>query len=284
MGNRVLIGIFFIIVFNLCFAQTVFTYRSPESPVDSRYDYDNALLKLSLEKTMDTDGEYILKPSPQMNFRRMNDYLSRGILTNPIFKQSATNDNCDEFDYINFPVDLGIVGYRVFFVAPRIKEEFEKVSTLEELRRYTIIQGSGWSDIEILKSAGLNVIDIPKYESLFIEIIKNRADLLSRGINEILDEMTSHQNLKLLDYNDNVVLYYPLPRFFFSSKGNEEALDRVRRGLLIAYEDGSLVDLWEEYYEDSILSVNLESRKVIKIGNPLVSRIDKSYEKYLYKY
>lgn len=47
---------------------TTYTYKSPESENDYRYVYYNELLKLALEKTVSTDGPYILEPSPSMNF------------------------------------------------------------------------------------------------------------------------------------------------------------------------------------------------------------------------
>ncbi|MGL1893012.1 MAG: hypothetical protein OCD02_15365 [Spirochaetaceae bacterium] len=276
--------IFIILTSTILYSQTTYTYRSPESKNDRRYDYDNALLKLALDKTLKTDGDYILKPSPQMNFKRMFEYIKSGKLINPIFKNSASNQLCEEYDYINFPVDLGIVGYRLFFVSPDKNMQFESVKTLEDLRNFKMIQGAGWKDIEILRNSGFDVKVSPKYENLFIEVVKNKVDLFPRGMNEILDEMSNHKNLKGLSFNSDIILYYPLPRFFYTSKGNEEALDRVSRGIWIAYEDGSLVKLWEKYYGESIKKIGTKNKTIITITNPLVSDVDKSYEKYLFKF
>ena len=177
--------IIFSIVSHCVIAQTVFTYRSPESENDSRYDYDNALLKLALDKTIETHGEYILKASPIMNYARMLKSLEEGTFENPMFKKSATNELTQMLDYVNFPVDLGIVGYRVFFVSPEIINEFENEETLSGIKKYSIIQGNGWSDVQILRNTGFTVTEVPKYESLFFMISGNRADLLPRGINEV---------------------------------------------------------------------------------------------------
>jgi len=264
-------------------AQTVFTYRSPESSSDTRYDYDNALLKLALDKTVNNYGEYILRASPVMNYARMRNSLVNNELENPMFKQSATNELCDSLDYVNFPIDLGIVGYRVFFVAPAIKTQLESVKTLDELKEYTILQGFGWSDIDILRSEGFEVMEIQKYESLFLMVTNNRGDLLPRGINEIKSEIENHRGLKNLMVNSNLVLHYPLPRFFFTSKGNRSAVNRVLEGLSVAYEDGSLMELWKEHYQESIDFTNLNNRLIISIPNRGISNVDKSYEKYFYK-
>lgn len=281
---RIKYFILLMVISSYCFAQTIFTYRAPESEDDSRYDYDNALIKLALDKTSAKYGDYILKPSPVMNFKRMLKYLSEGSLENPIFKSSADNDIIKSYLYVNFPVDLGIVGYRVFFVAPGIKDKFEEETTLDGLKKYSIIQGSGWNDVIILKAAGFNVEVIAKYESLFALIVRDRAELFSRGVNEVEGEIANHPHLTNLAYNKNVVLYYPLPRFFFTSKGNEAAINRIKEGLLIAYNDGSLFKLWQKYYQVSVDAVDLKSRTIISIDNPFVNEIDKSYEKYLYKF
>ena len=67
---------------------TVFTYRAPESKVDHRYEYDNDLLRLALENTVETDGPYQLVPSPVMNYARAHSYLELNSLPNLILKLS----------------------------------------------------------------------------------------------------------------------------------------------------------------------------------------------------
>ncbi len=265
----------------LIYSQTVFTFRTPEGDKDSRYDYDNAVLKLALDKTVETYGSYILKPSGVMNFDRMRFNLKNNIFENPMFKQSANEDDCREFDYVNFPVDLGIVGYRVFFVSPEKEKVIENIKSIEELQEFTILQGSGWKDIEILKNSGFKLVEVPKYESLFYMISKNRGDLLSRGINEVKDEMSNFISIKDLILNKSLMLYYPLPRFFYTSKGNTEAVKRVTEGLIRAFNDGSLVELWKSYYQESIDLVKPQNRLLFEIENPLIKNINSDYKMYI---
>ncbi len=278
---KIALLIYLVIVSVNIYSITTFTYRTPESENDKRFYYYNELLKLALDKTTQSDGEYILKPSPVMNYSRVREYLDSGKLENFIVVYSATNERCDSLNYINFPVELGILGYRVFFVADKAWDRFQNVKTVDDLKKFEIIQGTGWADNEIFRHAGIEIREIAKYDHLFIDISKNNSDLFPRGINEILPEYESFKYLGNLRYNTDVILYYPYLRFFYTSKGNEKAMERVQRGLLIAYNDGSFLELWNKYYFESIDTIKVKNSTIIRIDNPTISNIDKSYEKYL---
>ncbi|MDZ7939284.1 MAG: hypothetical protein U5M53_13820, partial [Rhodoferax sp.] len=66
----------------------VFTYRPGESSKDLRYEYDTAVLRLALEKTVAKYGAYQLVPSPSMTFLRAFESLSRNIYPNFFVKLS----------------------------------------------------------------------------------------------------------------------------------------------------------------------------------------------------
>jgi len=263
-------------------AQTVFTYRSAESELDRRYDYEQDLLELALEKTVDEYGPYEMVPSPKMNFTRAYEALKSGNLENPMFKTSVTDEFAREYDYVSFPVDLGIVGYRVCFTHPDVKEELAGIETLAELKEYTIGQGSGWVDVQILEHAGFQVQTVSNYESLFKMVTAKRFDLFPRGANEVMQEYPSRKEMENLVIDDNICIFYPMPRFFFTTKGNTEAVERVETGIKIAYEDGSFRELWNRYYLDNIKAVNLNDRKIFTIENPFIKTVDPSYKEYLY--
>nr|WP_319778873.1 hypothetical protein [Maridesulfovibrio sp.] len=262
---------------------TTFTARAPESDSDQRKDYENALLELALEKTREKWGDYRLIYAPRMNWKRTFHSMASGKFENPMFNTSANDELCSKFSYVNFPTDLGIVGYRVFFTSPEINKRTAGVKKFEDLVKFSIGQMVGWVDIPILRHAGFKVVEAPEYESLFMMTSHNRFDLFSRGINEIKKEKTAHRHLKNLIVEEHLALYYPLPRFFFTTKGNVKAVQRVTEGLRAAYADGSLHDLWERHYKDSINFVHFSNRKLFRIENPYIQNIEKTYEKYLYK-
>lgn len=263
--------------------EMVITYRAAESKSDLRYDYDTRLLRLALENTLATDGPYKLVASPVMNFSRAIHLAKVNALPNFFIKLSYEKQyNEQGMAFVPFPVDLGIVGYRVCFAHPEVAEQLSRVESLEELRRFSHGQGRGWSDVAILRLNGMEVFEVSKYESLFSMVAARRFDLFCRGTNELLGELNMHEHINGLTYDKSVTISYPLPRFFYTTSANSKALDRIRRGILIAYENGSLQALWYDHYKESIDFVQLHKRKVFPLENPLVKDIDFDYQRYFY--
>jgi len=163
---------------------TVFTYQTKQDKNDKRFNYDYDLLKLSLEKTEQTYGAFSLKPL-FANYKRVEAIALKAEMKNIIFKKSVSIDRLNKFGYIPFPIDLGIVGYRVGFTSKENIKKIKKITTLEELTKLSILQGEGWLDIKILKYNGFKVRTGKQYAYLFKMISKNRADMFMRGTNEL---------------------------------------------------------------------------------------------------
>lgn len=261
-------------------APMVVTYRAAESVTDRRYDYDTAVLRLALEKTRAKWGDYRLQPSPRMNFSRALKMLHDGTLENPMFKLSASDSLCRRLECAPFPVDLGIVGYRMFFVSPKVDEELTGVRDVDDLKEFSFGQGVGWLDVDILRAAGFRVLGFSSYEALFRLVALGRFDLLSRGVNEVEQEYHAHSGIRGLTLNRTLGLKYPLPRFFFSDKEGVEAAQRVHEGLVMAYEDGSLKRLWDREYRSSLEFAGFGHMRFLAIDNPLVKGLSYDYEKY----
>ncbi len=271
---------------NCAFAgeSTVFTMHGAESDTDRRFEFDNEVLALALEKTVKKYGPYTLRDSPKMNFKRAFKYVSSNTLPNFFIKLSYEDRFVDHMgmDYVRFPVDLGIVGYRVCFVSAALKGKLENTRSIEELKKFTHGQGASWADARILRENGFNVVAVENYESLFEMVAANRFDLFCRGANELLDEWESHKNVKGLTFDRTIVIYYPLPRFFYTNKANKKGMQRIQEGILIAHNDGSLKKAWDRKYKSSVDFADLGTRRVFKLENPLVKRIDFDYQQYLF--
>lgn len=266
------------------FAEMNVSYRVGESAKDTRYDYDTAALNLALEKTKAEFGDYKLVPNVNMNFSRAIENISNNITPNFIFKLSYEERFKNlNMDYAEFSVDLGIVGYRVCFTNPAVKEKLKKVNSIDDLKKFKHGQGQDWSDVEILRSHQFEVITVSAYESLFSMVAYGRFDLFCRGTNEILDEYMAHKHIPGLVIDDSFSLYYPLPRFFYTNKKNKKLIERIQKGLIIAYNDGSLIKLWKKQYLESVNFVKLDKRKIFSIDNPNLKDVKFNYSKYFYK-
>ncbi len=262
--------------------QTLFTYRAPESTADHRYDYDTAALRLALEKTRQEYGDYRLEASPAMTFPRAISALSKNEYPNFFVKLSyeASHVSQRNMTFAKFPVDLGIVGYRVCFTGPESNAKVRTARTLDDLKQFSIGQGRGWADVEILRSNGFKVVEASNYENLFLMVANGRFDLFCRGTNELLDEYETHKNIGQLSYDQTFSIAYPLPRFFFTHQSNRQAAERVTRGLLLAFRDGSLQELWRQNYGQSIDFVRLDKRRIFWIENPLLKGLDFDYRQF----
>ncbi|PWF43626.1 hypothetical protein [Massilia glaciei] len=219
-----------------------------------------------------------------MNYKRTFEHIANNILPNFFIKTSYEDRFTDNMgmDYVRFPVDLGIVGYRVCFAGAAMTEKLENTRTIENLKKFSHGQGASWSDIRILGENGFNVIAVENYESLFEMVAASRFDLFCRGANEMLDEWESHKHVRGLTYDRTLVIHYPMPRFFFTNKANKKSLQRIHEGILIAYDDGSLKKAWNANYRKSLDFVDLGNRRVFRLDNPLLEKIDFDYQKYFF--
>ncbi|GAA5185722.1 hypothetical protein GCM10025771_42340 [Niveibacterium umoris] len=264
-------------------AVDVVTLTAPESANDPRTAYNMQLIRLALEKTRASAGDFEIRLSPPMNTARAMEDARVNALPNLLVMTTFENRLLDEgFDYARFPVDFGVTGYRICFVSPASRDAVSQAKTLDALRNFTIGQGRGWADVAILRHNAFKVEEVGAYESLFSMVASNRFDLFCRGINELEPELKVHAHVRDLDYDRSFALSYPLPRFFFSSKKNAAILRRITEGLQIAWADGSMRKLWLAQYKDALLFAQLGSRRVFHLQTPDIDRIDFDYQRYYF--
>jgi len=265
---------------------TTFTYRAPESDQDHRPDYEIALIRLALEKTINEYGPFNLVASPRMNLARCLLSIRKNDLPNFFCSRgyNETYNTYPDVTYIRFPIDLGLLSYRTCFTNKMVAEKLSNVNTLDELRQFTHGQGRDWADVQVLKENGFKVIEVSQYEQLFKMIAAGRFDLFCRGTNEIKEEYDLRHSIKGLVYDQHILLYYPLPVFMYVNKNNTKAVERMTKGLQIAYADGSLQKLWKQFHQASVDFAHIQNRKIFYLDNPLIKSIDFDYASYDFKY
>jgi len=244
--------------------------------------FSSQVFKLAMEKTVDEYGPYKIETLDEMTYQRVEVYLDEENY-NLILDSNATPERMLDYIYIPFPVNRGIIGYRTFFVSPESSRKMQNVKTIDDLKQFTIGQGTGWADVKILENAGFSVVTTPVYETLFKMVTLNRFDLYGRGVTELFHEYDARKRtIENLLYDKNICLYYPLPRFYFTHPSNAKGLKRLEKGLKKAYRDGSYLKLWREFYSEALNRGKLKHRTIFKIDNPLLKGIDQSYKKYIY--
>jgi hypothetical protein len=285
MGNIVRITSFILIICSLvppAQAQILIYHPTNEVMEDLRRNYFDDLLMLALEKTRPDYGEYELQPSPKMEWRRLLVLMKQNQYPNMVFVESYRDGFGDAINasYINYPLDKGLLSYRICFVNAAVKEKVAQAQSLDELRQFTIAQGTGWPDVAVLRSNGFTVLEFETYPSLFKMVIGGRADLYCRGLNELKNEYETYKELGQLEYDESFVLQYPLPWFFYISNSNRVLHQRISQGLAVAERDGSLKKLWLEHFKSSIEFAKLKQRKLYRLENHNAMHVDGDYQHY----
>jgi ABC-type amino acid transport substrate-binding protein len=170
---------------------------------------------------------------------------------------------------IPIPADRGVHGYRVFLIRADRQAEFSRIRTLKDLRHFVVGQGANWGDIRILEYNGLPVVTASLYDGLFPMLEAGRFDYFSRSVLEAPLEMKSFgPKYPALVIENSLLLHYRFPVVFFVSKNDPALAKRIEAGMESMVEDGSLKRLFDRYFQKSLATLNLKSRRVIELQNP----------------
>ncbi len=248
-----------------------YVYPAAESDNDHRFDDLVALLSESLLATKAEYGDYVIEPAQQtMNESRYLLELKDSRLLNIIWTSTSVEKETT-LRPIRVPLRKGLLGYRISFIAKGTQQKIDSNSqSLEALRALTIGQGRGWGDVELYRYNDFKVME-SQYENLFKLTAAGRFDLFPRGVNEVFTEYdVRHAELPALAIEDNLLIYYPWPYYFFTTRTNEYLAARVEKGLLLMIKNGRFDELFQTRHGDTIRKGRLTERRVIKIINPLL--------------
>ncbi|MCU4676720.1 hypothetical protein N7931_13875 [Catenovulum sp. 2E275] len=264
------------------FAKENFTYLAPNGINDTRHVYAKELLALALKLTESEYGEFELSPStPNIDLKQSENLAIKGEFKNFFFKLSYNDELANSLLAIPIPLERGIVGYRISFISSKTPDILKYASSIQDFRTKTVVQGIGWLDSNILSTNGLSVFSISSYDKMFDMVANQRVELLFRGVNEWLNEFNIFKSIyPELTYDKHIALHYPLPRFFFTSKDNKLNAERVKKGLLLAMENGSFQRLWLQHYASSVKASRLSQRHIIELENPYIKALPSDYQKY----
>ncbi len=242
----------------------------PQSKDDTRFDYATQLLEKALQKTVKADGPFRMKPVSSMNVTRAFEFLKEGTKVNVVWS-SPSSERETTFIPIRIPIRKGLLGYRIFLIRKQDRAIFASIRTLEELKKLRVGQGHVWNDVKVFNANGFNIVTGPVYDSLFQMLILGRFDYFSRGINEAQNEYSARKDkLPDLFIEENILLYYPWPKYFFVSRKTPELAERIERGLRMMIQDGSFDEHFIKYHRKDIERANLQNRRLFKIHNPLL--------------
>lgn len=267
----------FTLIFLLSLSQTGFSqnnlevrYMEADSEV-GHIEYYNILLRLALEKTVDSHGEFTMVPSerplPQLEALhavRTGDGLD-------VF-QTMTDSNRERiFIPVRVPLVQGLIGARLLMINEQDQNRLSGFNSIEQIKDITLGQGADWPDTRVLQRADLNVETTDSHSGLF-ELLKNRSiDAFPRAVFEIWDEIEAREEENFTVAN-GYYIYYPTAVYFFTqrSEAGRELANRLEIGLNRAIDDGSFQEVFMDNMGMHLERANLSNRNIIRLDNPFL--------------
>jgi ABC-type amino acid transport substrate-binding protein len=254
-------------------APMTYIYHPPESELDDRYLYQWEILRTALEKTKSKWGEFKMVPSESMTELRQAFELRNATGRLTVMYLSTTPEFERDLIPVRIPVDKNLGGYCIFLIRNGEQPRFDAIRSIDDLRRLTYGLGAGWVDIRILESNRFKVVTGSTYEGLFEMLTQGRFDVFLRGAVEAFDEYDVRtKKLPDMRIENNIILYYPLPMYFWFAKNQEgrRLKARAEEGMRMMIADGTYDRIFNEYQRWKIDRLQLSRRRIFRIRNPLL--------------
>lgn len=171
---------------------------------------------------------------------------------------------------VRIPLFKGMIGWRLLIIRRSDTELFSKLNTLEEIKRFKILQGDDWPDTPILEQNGFDLVTSADFETLSKMLARGRGDMFPRSVTEIWEEMKSYSDLDVV-IEDHLALEYPAAFYYFVERKNIPLKNAIEKGLNIAVKDGSFDELFLRYFGAALERAKLDKRLILRLPNPLMS-------------
>ena len=231
--------------------------------------YYEDVLRLALEKTRTSHGDFIIRQRPfEASVDRVRAMLQSASGVDVIWA-SATPERLQKMRYIDVNLLHDLNNYRALLIRRSDLNKFKKIETLEDLHRWNAGNGSNWTDTRVMQSNGFKVVTAVDFGLLMKMLTAKRFDFITRGLHEVgMDlAMFSAQDIAVVP---NLLLKYsePVSYGFFVRKEDEHLAQRLEKGVAIANDDGSLVELLERTELFNLGRNLLENKpRIIEIDN-----------------
>ncbi len=235
-----------------------------------RYAYHYELLDAVLKHTVAKYGPYVMQPyvEPISSARGWEEAL-RGELINVYFSDAGHRIIDEGMIPIPYPVDKGLLGYRVCLIVKQDQPRFDRIHSLEQLHSLTIGQGRDWGDVKIYEYNRIPVDTTSTYDSLFSMLVRGRFDLFPRGATEIQQEMAAYgPRYPDLAIERHMLIRYPFAQFFYVSKSAPHLAARLKEGFEQMIRDGSFDALFNSHFARSLRELRLQERVILDLENP----------------
>jgi hypothetical protein len=252
-------------------AGNLYVYYAQSNGAHLEDSFPCRLLKLALQKS---GKPYVLLPSPKGDVtesRAMELIDARqGIDVEWVGANQAAEDRLLP---VLFPIDGGLLGYRIFLIDGARQVEFSRIRSLSDLQAMTALQGKGWADVKVLRNSRLRVFTAFNRENIYKMLMVGRGDYFPRAAFEAFSEQKKFQGAAPgMTVEKTLALHYPLTLLYYVAKSNVTLRDDIYAGLQRAFQDGSYQKLFmsDPDVRTAIDLGDLSARHIFEIDNPVL--------------
>lgn len=237
-------------------------------------EYLTEVLALVLEETRDEFGDYRIEYySRSLSPTRSKKEMERGDTINTLFAPDWLGPylDTDKVIRLTFPVFHGLLGFRAMIVNQPDVARFQAISSISEFKELRAGLGTSWSEVDILKSNNLRVVESQTFDSLFPMLSLHRYDYLPLSILEVYDSVNNVPNHQQhFAIVDTVTIFYPFPFYLYVNRQHPELARRLQRGLDLAASKGTLRALFSRSFPDIEAQLHKQPKKVMLLHNPFL--------------
>jgi hypothetical protein len=265
---------------------STFSLYADESPLMVRYglpsgheflhEYKIELIHEAFEITRLEFGNYeidVIK-SENPTDRRKALLINEGKLINLVWANPGTV--ISNGDVIEIPVDIlhGLLGYRIC-LKNAATASLKNVASLQGLMKIKIGQSEEWPDVNIYRANHIKPVLTPGFSSLFEMLGYKRFDCLPLGANEVVHVYEEKkQQYPFLAIDDQLLIYYKFPIYFYVSKAHPGVARRLESGLKKLQANGDFDAIFRKHHEQDLKILNLRNRHLVCLESPFIDERD----------
>ena len=183
----------------------------------------------------------------------------------------SSQERVREAKAIPIPIIGGLYGYRVLLIRDS-DTRFSSSLSLSSLQKMDYVQGPDWPDRYILEANRFNVNPVP-YRTGFRMVNNGFADAYPRAIHEAKLEVKTPVG-RSLKVEENVLLCYPNPLFFYVSPKRPQLAERIKVGMEQLIHSGELQRLLAKQTFFQAARENIAGRTIYELDNTYLSTDD----------
>lgn len=238
----------------------------------ARQVYEREVLKAILEATEAEWGAWEIKESldEYPGNQESHVFKEKG---HDLFVTIAGNRKFKQGDMIVIPhlLTKNLLGFRIPIIRKEDAGLFDDIGSPKDLQELNHGIPETWSDATIFRHNGYNVVEEGSFDDIFDRLENKLFDYSAYGANEVLgvyENRASKREGLIID--QNILLFYPFPLVFYINPDMPKMAERIEQGLQSIISSGKLDAIFDKYYGKITEQLNLDSRRIFVLDNPLM--------------